>query len=611
MPRSRRYLFFVLILLLATIVRIVGIDSQSLWIDEGFTWNLSQYRDPLTILRLDVHPPLYFAAFTAWVQAAGTSVLAMRYFSLLPSLLSVAVVFQLAREMQRQRGETGVIVPLIAAALMAVCEAETNLSQEARGYTWHVLFACLSIWGFLRWGRLGGKAWLALWALSLIALIYIFYLGAFVGMVQGVYALLFWRDSKQRKKLYQTMGILFACALTLVPWLLLTGGSQTENISHGEVIRHEAYLFWLDDFRKGYFTGQWALTIGLFLLGLIYRRGKKISSHETAILLLLWFGLPLLLTLILNEIVPTYQPRRVSQIVPAIALLMAFGLGNIQGNVRYFLVAALLIYGSFATDFWRFKQPWRIMVKDTAPLIAPATPLLVELGGDDYDVRYHYAEAMPNTFDFLLDEDQPEADDTVIIGLTSWRHLRPDDYEGSLPPILNSQEHWWLFYWSSDTGAIDWLNNFGFERTATITVDFNPDVYLYRYDRLPENPILSYENGLVLRDALIHPNRYVELLWSADNSIDDYISSVFLLNAAGELVAQHDSQPFFGERPMSAWQLGEVVYDPKPLEANRSLDAGLYQVGIVVYHVVDGEILRLRTADGQDSFMLGEMQISD
>lgn len=608
MPRSQRYLFFVLILLLAAIVRIVGIDSQSLWIDEGFTWNLSQYSDPLTILRLDVHPPLYFAAFTGWVQLAGTSVLAMRYFSLLPSVLSVAVVFQLAREIQKQRGEKGIIIPLIAAALMAVCEAETNLSQEARGYTWHVLFACLSMLGFLRWSRLGGLGTMLLWAFSLIALIYTFYLGAFVGVVQGAYALLFYR---QPKKLAQIFGVLIACALTLIPWLLLTAGTQTDNISHGEVIRPDAYLFWLDDFRKGYFTGEWALTIGLFLLGLIYIRNKRLSTHETAILLLLWFGLPLLLTLILNQYVPTYQPRRVSQIVPAIALLMAFGLGHIQGKVRYFLVAALVIYGAFATDFWRFKQPWRIMVEDTAPLIAPGTPLLVELGGDDYDVRYHYAEVMPNTFDFILDEGQPEAQDTVIIGLTTWRHLRPDEYSGGMPAVLDSQNHWWLFYWSSDTGALDWLNNFGFTRTATITVDFNPDVYLYRYDRLPENPIVTYENGLVLRDALIHPNRYVELLWSNDAVLEDYTTSVILLDASGELVAQHDSQPFFGERPMSSWQLGEVVYDPKPLVENRPLEAGEYQVALVVYQQVNEEFIRLKTADGQDTFMLGEMQIAD
>jgi hypothetical protein len=609
MPHSRFYLFVALILLLAAIVRILDIDSQSLWIDEGFTWNLSQYSDPMAILRQDVHPPLYFAMFTAWVQVAGTSVLAMRYFSLLPSLLSVAVVFQLAREMQKQRGEKGLIIPLIAAALMAVCEAETNLSQEARGYTWHVLFACLSMWGFLRWTSIGGKRWLALWALSLIALIYTFYLGAFVGVVQAVYALLFFY--RQPKKLLQIFGVLILCALSLAPWLLLTAGSQSENISHAEVILPKDYPFWLNDFRKGYFTGQWALTIGLFLLGLLYWRGKKKSTHETAILLLLWFGLPLLLTLVLNSYAPSYQPRRVSQIVPAIALLMAFGLGNIRGWPRYFLVAVLLIYGSFATDFWRFKQPWRIMVKDTAPLIAPATPLLVELGGDDYDVRYHYAEYMPNTFDFLLDEGQANPEDTVIIGLTTWRHLKPEEYEASLPPILNSQEHWWLFYWSSDTGAIDWLNNFGFTRTATITVDFNPDVFLYRYDRLPETPIVEYENGLVLRDALIHPNRYVELLWSADNPIGDYTVSVFLLNEAGEVLAQHDSAPFLGERPMSSWQAGEVVYDPKPLEANRILEAETYQVGLVVYQALDGQFTRLNAIDGGDSFVLGEMQLGD
>jgi hypothetical protein len=31
----------------------------------------------------------------------------------------------------------------------------------------------------------------------------------------------------------------------------------------------------------------------------------------------------------------------------------------------------------------------------------------------------------------------------------------------------------------------------------------------------------------------------------------------------------------------------------------------------VVYQLVDGQIVRLLTEDGQDSFMLGEMEISD
>ena len=102
--RHRQLFLLVSLLLLATFVRMNGILAQSLWIDEGFTWNLTQYHDVFAILRQDVHPPLYFLMIDAWVELTGTSVFSMRYFSLLPSLLSVAVVYQLARE--RTHGPT-------------------------------------------------------------------------------------------------------------------------------------------------------------------------------------------------------------------------------------------------------------------------------------------------------------------------------------------------------------------------------------------------------------------------------------------------------------------------------------------------------------------------
>src|SRR5688572_19457166 len=150
--RNTRLFWLLLILLLAALLRIYHLNLYSLWIDEGFTWNFTQYDNPLLILRRDVHPPLYFFAIRAWVQVAGTSVIAMRFFSVLPSMLSVAVVYQVAREIERQRG-TSTITPLLAALLMALTDAEIMLAQEVRGYTWHVLFACLSMWGFLRWIR--------------------------------------------------------------------------------------------------------------------------------------------------------------------------------------------------------------------------------------------------------------------------------------------------------------------------------------------------------------------------------------------------------------------------------------------------------------------------
>lgn len=603
--RHKKELFWLtLILLLATIVRLNGILAQSFWIDEGFTWNLTQYGDIFAILREDVHPPLYFIMIDWWVEIAGTSQLSMRYFSFLPGIISIVMVYRLAHEIEIQRGEKNSLIPLIASALMAVAEAETYVAHEARSYSWHILFACLSMWGFLRWSRQSQKKYLTLWILSTIALIYTFYLGAFIGVIQGLYSLLFLR----RKKLVIAIGALIFSATMLMPWLLLTVGEQAGNISRGEVIERKDYLFWLIEFSKQYFTRLWFLTLALLIAGIAIIKDKKIHLHETGILLLLWFGIPLTLTLILNEIVPTYQPVRVSQIVPAITLLIAFGIGHFQGKIRWALVAFLLIYGTLSVDFWRYKQEWRDMVVDTVHLIADDTPMLFELGGDDYAPRYHYGNGLDNSFDFLLDNGEAPENANVLIGLTTWRHLRPEEYQGSLPAIIDSQNHWWFFYWSSDTGALNWLEIFDFERTATITVDFNPDVYLYRYDRLPETALAIYDNGLILHDAILHDDSTVELLWSTENALDtDFITSLILLDENGEIVAQNDSHSFMGEYPMTDWQIGEIVYESTQFESNQELQNGDYTVSVIVYQVLNDEIIYVHDSRGEDAVSVGNI----
>ncbi|MDQ7027066.1 MAG: glycosyltransferase family 39 protein [Anaerolineae bacterium] len=631
MSRNRHLFCLLLILLLAATLRIYHMNLQSLWIDEGFTWNLTQYADPLLILRLDVHPPLYFLAIRAWVQVTGTSVIAMRFFSVLPSLLTVAVVYQLAREIERQRGRK-TIIPLIAALLMALTDAEIALSQEVRAYTWHVLFATMSMLGFLHWIRTHKRQSLLLWMFSTIALVYTFYLGAFIGIVQGLYVLLFLKDESPKQARYitllhkigirriQALSVLVLCATALLPWLLYSAGQQANNISRGEVIRPQDYGFWMLDFRLRYFGQQWALMMGLVIFGLFivrYVDGRmRVKIDAVSILLLLWLSVPLLLMLIGNSFVPLYQPRRVTQIVPVIALLTAFGIGNLpKGLARWFTIAVIMVYGLAQVDFGRFKQPWREMVADTAPYIAPQMPLLFELGGDDYAPRFHYAEALPNSYDFLLDRpSSPSQGDNVLIGLTTWRHLESDSYEAGLPSLIDSLDHLWLFYWSSDLGALQWLETFGQQRTATFTVDFNPDVFLYRYDHLPEEPLIRFQNGMVLQYAQAYDTLLLDMLWTTDTALDtNYTTSAFLLNESGQLVAQLDSQPFLNQRPTSTWTNDDFIYDPKLMQTinGEPLAAGTYTVGIVIYSVQDGQIVRVLTASEADFFTLGMLVIDE
>ena len=603
MSRRAIYPFFAITatLLLAALTRILHLDSQSLWIDEGFTWFLTQTPDPLEMLIFDVHPPLYFTLFAAWVQLAGDSVLAMRFLSVMPSLISIALMAPLARELERQRGiNSGGLLPVLACLMLALADMENFLAQEARSYTLQTMFICASMLGFLRWGRKGGRAALALWALSLIALLYTFYLAAAIGVVQGLYALLFLRGRRR----VQAIGVLILCAVALLPWLAFTLGEQSGNLSYAYWVRLNDFV--LRDIRRIWFSDQWALMMAIALMGLVvfrYAPGREAGEARVslrwrplgpALLPLMWFALPLLLTLIANEIVPLYSPRRVAMITPGVALLVAFGLLNLRRPLRPILIAVILVYGISSTDYYEYKQPWQDMVEMTQPYIAPDDLVLIELGGDDYAPVYHYRRALPES--------------NSVRGLTTWRRLEPETYESALPTLIAEHETVWLFYWSKDFSAMPWLDTLGYQRSATFTVDFNPDVYFYRYDRIVAEPLARYENGLILQAAEVRDAGLIELWWTRSDPFDEsYTTSGFLLDEAGQLVAQFDSQPFFNEQPMPTWPQEALIYDPKPLItlSGEPLPPGRYQAGVVVYRQDQAGLQRLNTEAGEDMVLLG------
>jgi 4-amino-4-deoxy-L-arabinose transferase-like glycosyltransferase len=636
---NQRLVLLILILLLAAFTRIITLGQESLWSDETFTWYVTQYPDPLKVLLSDVHPPVYFYLMVGWVKLVGTSEIALRYFSTLVSFLSIATIYQLAREIEWQRRiRSGGFISVVAALLLALTDVENHLAQETRSYTLQTVWICLSMWGFLRWTRTGGRGWLALWAINLILLIYTFYLGAALGIVQGVYALLFLRGTRR----VQAIGTLVGCALALLPWVaVVVLGGQTQNLSYVDWIKPNAFVF--AELREIYFTRQWALNIGLAALGVVTiayshqskytppltppRRtlrqrlfqggesppllvergtgGEVESPHlvwhkwELGVLLLLWLILPLVLTFALNVGLPLYTPRRVSQIAPAIALLMAFGLGNLRSVARWLLVIVLIVYGVSSVDFSRYKQPWNAFIGANSAYITPDDLALAEMAVGDFDGMYYLEKYLP---------------DNEVRGLLSWRRLEGmAAYETGIAGLLPNYDVVWMLYWSQERAMFYWFNDLPMLRTADIVMPTNPDVHLYRYEKLPEKPLASFANGMILQAARIVPEKHlIGLTWTTTQLMTtDYVTSVALLDETGKLVAQQDSPPALAQRPTATWTTDEGIYDPKIWQTvdGQPLPAGKYQAVVVVYALDNGVPIRTLTVDGADMVLLGELII--
>ena len=193
MPFSR-WVWITLILLLGAISRIHHIADQSLWVDEGYAFYHAHFPSLIETLARDTHPPLYFGALRLWSEVTGDRELALRWFSVLPSMLSLAVIFQLAKEVMRHKNvvvsSIRNTIPILAMLTLALADAENFLAQEARHYTWLVLWVSSSMWFFLRWIRHQERRSYWLWIAFTTTMVYTHYITAFVGITQGVYALL-------------------------------------------------------------------------------------------------------------------------------------------------------------------------------------------------------------------------------------------------------------------------------------------------------------------------------------------------------------------------------------------------------------------------------------
>ena len=603
LTRNTRLALLTGILLLAALFRIYNLGLQSLWGDEGWTYFLTKQDDFIYTLSRDVHPPFYFGMLVLWSRIAGTSEFALRFLSVLPGLLSVAMLVPLTREVMRHRpSHTAAWAPIVAALLLAIADMDINIAQEARTYTTHILLAITGTLAYLRWVRLADWKWGLLWALCSAGIVYTHYLGAWTPLAQTLHALL-WLRGRQR---LQAIGWMLLAALFFAPWALLIILPYQLGTFSGNILADPSTPQTLWAYRISWFTQQWPLMMGLALLGIGLMRREAdgrirfvLRPARGSVLLLLMIILPVLITYILNTRLSLLYDYRISQITPPIMLLIAFGIVQFGRQAQGFLLAVILVYGLTTVDVYRPKEPWREYGQTIAEFASPGDAVLIDIGGGDYQLEYY--------LDTMLPEDVPQR------GMWQWRYWDPDTYEAGILAYLDSYDTIWLARWNDSEESFNRLALTGHIPTSRRTIDhWGNDFDTWRFDRLPQGIAASFENGMSLRQVSVDSGALrVDLWWEADGQLDqDYTTSALLLAEDGRLVAQLDSQPHLGTRPSSDWHRGEVVYDPKTLElVDGPLPPGRYQLVVQVYLWTPEGIRQIQTLDGQDFLIAQTLSI--
>jgi uncharacterized membrane protein len=381
---SRRYAWLLPTLWLAFGLRVYHLSLQSIWWDEGHSIFVAS--QPIshipTLPAMDVHPPAYFALLHLWLALAGNSEFGLRYLSVLFSLLTVPLLWRLARSLARQ---PGIMATWIVPFLIALSPLHVAYAQEVRSYALLAFLAVAStyfLWQIVTYypktslGATEERAYprssfgliipyVLLTAVGLYTHYFTIFLLLFQNLVWLVWVLFGSRGMITRKAraalwLAAQLGIL----LLFIPQLALalrqiTGYTNPNLVPPGlaEFVSRSWQIYTVGPITAPNLSYWGAAIIALVLLVHIIRSRFFVPT----LFLAGWLVIPLAAYFLLLQRQPSFEPRYLILVTPALLLLLALGPGREPGVWDYILYAlplfifALTLY-NYYTDETGFKD---------------------------------------------------------------------------------------------------------------------------------------------------------------------------------------------------------------------------------------------------------------
>jgi hypothetical protein len=124
--------------------------------------------------------------------------------------------------------------------------------------------------------------------------------------------------------------------------------------------------------------------------------------------------------------------------------------------------------------------------------------------------------------------------------------------------------------------------------------------------------------GCRLKPEEVVPGEELELTlyWMATNAqpvAEDYTVFVHLVDASGQIIAQHDGEPVAGRIPTSTWREGDTIIDTHRLEWQTQEYTGPVSAKVGLYSLQTLQRLPAYESEGErlpdDCIVLGEISI--
>ena len=234
-----------LLIFLGLGLRLARLSFQPLWWDEGYSvWFATQPLSQMAALTAqDIHPPFYYALLHGWAALLGTSPAALRLLSVVVDVLTIPLLFLVARRMLSARAA------LLAAFLLTINPLHIYYSQEMRMYglvallSVAILAAAWRVFDTRTWGRgdteTRGRGdgrlvtlspyHLITYVLLTTAALYTQYYAIFLPVGLTIYAA--WRWRRELRALLVWLGAQAVVALLYLPWVVYAAPKLAPYIS--------------------------------------------------------------------------------------------------------------------------------------------------------------------------------------------------------------------------------------------------------------------------------------------------------------------------------------------------------------------------------------------
>ncbi len=621
----------VLILLLAAAARLHNLDAQSLWHDEGISLRLAERSLPdlVDATSRDIHPPGYYLTLKSWIAFAGTTEFGLRSLSAFWGILAAAATFALGRRLFDLPAAT------VAAILVAANPFAVYYGQETRMYAQLGAFSMLGLWLLVTmlaeaerkpdYRRLFPRAG-SLAVVNVLGL-YTHYTYPFTLAVQSIYFGWWWIKHRDSTTGLTYVGLNVVTLVLFAPWLPTaydqittwpTTGDSTSTIDRlDRIVTILVY---------GHTTGDLsmlaygvpailllaallttrsfptiplllcAFSVGSLLLSGAYREAnlKFLHPAQNAMALLLACGATRIASL------PQIKQRTVTWTICGIAVALAglIAIRAIQG------LAPLYNDATFA------RSDYRGIVRDISAEPRPNDAIILDAPNQQEVFSYYYKGSTPV---FPLpkglggDDLSTQATTQAIIAqyrrifLVLWgQHER--DPNAIVQSTLDTEAFVVRRQWYNDVELVQ----YAVLASPPATPDEWTDV------RFGEHITLQ---GVALSGTWFEAGQGdvlgVTLFWETDAPLEKrYKVSIQVLDSAGRLASQHDSEPANGRAPTNDWQPSQPIVDNHGLILSRDLPPGEYEVIIVVYNA-DESAERLQPAGGNpnDAYSLAALTL--